>query len=246
MSIWSELSSYVGTLATDAVASVVETLRTVFQGDEETRRRVAFSVAIIALSAKMAKADGVVTVDEVHAFREIFEVPEEEFDNVSRLFDLAKRDIAGFDSYGAQVKGLFPGQDPSDRDVLQDVLDALFHIAKADGVIHENELLFLEEISAIFGFDAQAFDTIRMRHVSGEDVDPYIILGAQRDWDFARLRKCYLKQVKECHPDRLAARGVPEEFIVIANDRLAALNGAWETIQAMHGNSNRLKPATVS
>lgn len=234
MTIWKEIGRFLSAIATDAFSTIVESIKTVFAGDVETRRRVAFSVAIIALSAKMAKADGVVTEDEVDAFREIFEVPDNEVRNVARLYNLAKSDVAGYHAYASQVHSLFPAHDPQNHDVLHDVLDALFHIAKADGAIHENELLFLEDIALEFGFDEHAFDRIKMRHVFGSKTDPYAVLDAHRDWDFARLKRQYHKRVAESHPDRLIARGVPAEFVRIANDRLAAINAAWEQIEHQH------------
>ena len=115
-----------------------------------------------------------------------------------------------------------------------DVLDALFHIAKADGVLHENELLFLEDIALRFGFAAEAFDRIKLRHVSQGEADPYFVLGAEPDWDFPRLKAHYRRRGAESHPDRLIAHGVPPEFIAIATDRMAALNTAWDTIRALH------------
>jgi len=101
MSIWLRIGEFIQRISASAshgVVEVVEAVRTVFAGDPELRRRVAFSVAMIALSAKMAKADGVVTQDEVRAFQSIFEVPKSEARNVARLYDLAKRDIAGFEA----------------------------------------------------------------------------------------------------------------------------------------------------
>jgi DnaJ like chaperone protein len=234
MSIWSDLSEYISSLVSGAYTSVVEGVRTFVGGDVETRRRVAFSVAIIALSAKMAKADGVVTPDEVSAFQEFFHVPDEELTNVSRLYNLAKQDVAGFDTYARQVKRLFPGDDPSDDDILKDVLDALFHIAKADGVVHENEALFLEEIAILFGFSEQEFERIQLRHVTPEGQNPYAVLEADPTWPFDKLKRHYRKRVMDSHPDRLIARGVPAEFVSIANDRLATLNAAWEVVEASH------------
>lgn len=234
MSIWSDIGRFISTLATDAFSTVVENIRTTFEGDEEVRKRVAFSVAIIALSAKMAKADGVVTEDEVTAFQEIFSVPAEEMTNVARLFNLAKQDVAGYHSYASQVHKLFPRDDPDNLDVLHDVIDALFHIAKADGVVHENELLFLEDIAVEFGFNEHAFERIKLRHLSGDTCDPYKILDAEPDWTFEQMKRQYRKRVSEAHPDRLIARGVPPEFVVLATERLAMINLAWEKIEKMH------------
>ncbi|MEM1316807.1 MAG: DnaJ family molecular chaperone [Pseudomonadota bacterium] len=234
MSIWTDIGDFLGSTLPNAFAQVVEQVRTVFAGDPETRRKVAFSVAIIALSAKMAKADGVVTQDEVKAFREIFDVPEDELENVSRLYNLAKQDVAGFHSYAKQVRSLFPGDDPSDADILGDVLDALFHIAKADTFIHENELLFLEDILVIFGFDEAAFEDLKARHMLNAAENPYRVLGVSPDMAFDDLRTAYRQRLKDNHPDQLMARGVPPEFIALATERMATMNVAWETIEKLH------------
>ena len=210
------------------LATLLETMRTLFAGDSETRRRVAFSVAIIALSAKMAKADGVVTQNEIAAFREILEIPPEEMRNVSRLYNIAKQDIAGYETYAAQLRGLCQERE-GECALLQDVLDALFHIAKADGLVHERELAFLEHIGRIFGLSASDFARLRDRHILGPD-NPYAVLGIDPESDAADTRKRYLTLVRENHPDRLAARGVPDEFMFIATERMKAINAAYDQI----------------
>ncbi len=227
MSVWTDLGKILANATSGAIAALAEKVRTVFAGDAQTRRRVSFSIAIIALSAKMAKADGIVTENEIAAFRQIFEVPDAELDNVARLFNLARQDVAGFDAYARQVKTLFP----DDCELFRDVLDGLFHIAKADDVLHEKELEFIEHVAVVFEFDEQAFKRMLMRHMALEGRDPYILLDASPDWDFARLKAHYRKRVSENHPDRLIARGVPPEFVSIANERLACLNAAWEQIE---------------
>ncbi|MEL6946666.1 MAG: molecular chaperone DjiA [Pseudomonadota bacterium] len=234
MSIWSDIGDIISSLANDAFEAVVEGVRALFAGDGENRKRVGFSVAIIALSAKMAKADGVVTEAEVTAFRDVFDVPENELANVARLYNLAKQDIAGFDAYARKVRHLFPGDDPEDREILGDVIDALFHIAKADGVVHENEVLFLGEIATLFGFSEQEFEAIQTRHIHQGENDPYEVLGADPAWDMEAIKKQYRKRAQETHPDRMLARGVPSEFIALATERLAQVNAAWETIQRVH------------
>jgi DnaJ like chaperone protein len=182
---------------------------------------------MIALSAKMAKADGVVTRPEVDAFCRIFTIPAGEEKNVSRVYNLARRDIAGYEAYARDIAHLLA----DDAAVLEDILDGLFDIAKADGAVHERELAYLSRVATIFGFDEVAFARIRARHVIDQGGDPYLVLNADPSWDFPRLRRHYRRLVAENHPDRLIARGVPEEFIRIANDRLAAINTAWERIE---------------
>jgi DnaJ like chaperone protein len=185
---------------------------------------------MIALSAKMAKADGIVTQDEIRAFRQIFDVPQKETRNVARLYDIAKQDTAGFEAYAERLAAMCGSGHPNCA-MLEDILDGLFHIAKADGVVHEREVNFLRRISEIFEIDADHFESILARHAELGETDPYKILGIGRDASFEEIRKHYRKLVRENHPDRAIARGLPEEFIAIASTRIAALNAAYETIE---------------
>lgn len=201
-----------------------------FEGDPELRRRVAFSVAMIALSAKMAKADGIVTQDEVRAFHRIFAVPDNQRRNVARLYDLAAGDTAGFEAYAARMAALC-GSGQTNCRMLEDILDGLFYIAKADGVVHDREAGFLRRISDIFDIEPARFEAILARHVSGNAEDPYVVLGVVRGTPFEEIKQRYRRLVSDNHPDRLIARGVPREFIAIATDRVAAINAAFETIE---------------
>jgi DnaJ like chaperone protein len=233
MSIWDRLGDFVQRISSSAssgVAEIVEAVRTVFSGDADLRRRVAFSVAMIALSAKMAKADGVVTQDEVRAFQEIFSVPPGEVRNVARFYDLAKRDVAGFETYAERMAQLCGSGGPNCM-MLEDILDGLFHIAKADGSLHEREGQFLHRIAEIFRIDEAHYQSILSRHVDVGATDPYVVLGIERGKPFEEIRKRYRKLVSDNHPDRLIARGLPQEFIKIATTRVAAINAAYEMIE---------------
>ena len=228
MSVWTRIGDLFSSATADAFSTLVEGARSLFEGDKMTRSQVSFSIAIVALSAKMAKADGVVTEDEVNAFRDIFSIPDDQANNVARLYNLAKQDVAGFETYARKVKNLFP----DDETILEDVLDGLFHIAKADGVIHEKEMGFLDKIAEIFEISPTHYRRIKARHISDGENDAYLQLGADPDWDNEKLKSHFRKLVHDNHPDRLIARGVPEEFVAIANERLAAINAAWETVRA--------------
>lgn len=196
-------------------------------GDPALRRQVAFSAAMIALSAKMAKADGIVSNVEVDAFRRHFTVPPGEEKHVAQLFDLAKADIAGFESYASRIAAFYG----EDREGLEDVLDGLFVIATADGAVHRAELGYLEQVGTIFGLEGNDFERIAARYVVPEEGDPYVILGVDRALPTPEIRRRYLALIAENHPDKLVARGVPEECIAIANERVAAINGAWARIE---------------
>ena len=232
MSIWVRIGEFLSTVPACALSSLIERIRTAFEGNPELRRRVAFSIAMIALSAKMAKADGVVTQAEIRAFREIFIVPRDQERNVARLFDMAKQDVAGFDAYARQLSRLC-GDGSRDCAMLGDILDGLFHIATADGTVHERELGFLRQVAEIFEVGESRFEAILARHaIAGDGAsDPWRVLGVEPGASFDKVRARYRLMVAENHPDRLIARGVPEEFLAIANRRLAAINVAYEAIE---------------
>jgi DnaJ like chaperone protein len=194
-------------------------------------RQVAFTIAVIALGAKMAKADGIVTRDEVDAFKQVFRVPEEELKNVARVFDQARNSPLGFEAYAAQVARMFKSQ-PA---VLEELLDGLFHIAKADGQVSPQELDYLKEVAAIFGFGAHDFERVRAEHLGPDKADPYEILGVGRETGDAEIKAVYRKLVREHHPDRLIAKGVPKEFIDVATEKLATINAAWDKIAKERG-----------
>ncbi|PTW58820.1 DnaJ like chaperone protein [Breoghania corrubedonensis] len=228
MSLWSTLAAVASAIQAsgaqlfDRIANLV--------GGGEARNTFAFSAAMIALSAKMAKADGVVTSDEEIAFFSLFDIPPGEERNVARVFDLAKQDVAGFETYARRIASLFTEQ----PETLIDILDGLFHIAKADGYVHEAELAYLERVAEIFSIEERCFQQIRARHVI-DGADPYKVLGIERSASDAEVKRQYRRQVTESHPDRLIARGVPEEFVRIANDRMAALNEAWRQVSLERG-----------
>lgn len=190
-------------------------------------RDVVFTMGLVALAAKMAKADGVVVDVEVKAFEQVVEVPPGEHDRVKRLFELAMQTSDGFEAYANQIGSEFRDE-PA---LLEDVLDGLFHIAKADEAVHEAEFAYLRDVARIFAFSDMDFQRIAARHVRRAD-DPYLILKADRAMSDDELKRHYRKLVAENHPDREIARGLPPEAVKIATERLAVINAAWERIAA--------------
>ena len=194
--------------------------------------QMAFTVAIIVLGAKMAKADGTVSIEEIKAFREVFHVPERDMKAVGQIFDEAKKDSSGFEPYANQISDLFKNR----KNVLEDLLDGLFHIAKADNILHQSELEYLRQVSIIFGFTDFEFKSIKERHSSPEISDPYKILGLESNANFSQVKNKYKQLIKEYHPDKLIAQGVPKELIDVANKKLSVINDAYDRIEKKQTN----------
>jgi DnaJ like chaperone protein len=199
--------------------------------DRSATKQIAFTIAVIALGAKMAKVDGQVSRSEVAAFKEVFQVPAHETANVARVFDLAKRDARGFEPYARQVARMFRKGHP----VLEELLDGLFHIARADGQVHEKELAYLAEVARLFGFTEADFARIREANVGPDKADPYTILGVRREMSDDEIRAAWRKLVRDNHPDKLIAQGLPEEFVALANQKLATINAAYDKIAKERG-----------
>ena len=225
--MWQRLSDFVGSFSqrTGLAGSLVNAL------DPDTwlpgGRDAAFTLALIALAAKMAIADGAVTASEERAFRATVEIAAGHEEQVTRVFNLAKQDVAGYDSYARKVTRFFSDS----PETLEHVLDSLFYIATADGMVHEAELDYLKNVSDIFGFDDVRFEQMASQHVRLEaGVDPYLVLGLAPNAPPAEIRRVYRSLVAEHHPDRLIAKGVPEELIDVATARMQAINSAYNRI----------------
>lgn len=195
------------------------------QRSRAQRTGVAFTIAVIALCAKLSKADGVSLALEARAFEQIFHVPAEEEANVEHLYDIAKQDVAGYDVYADKVAALLADEPHLKRDVLE----ALFHIAAADGVFHGAENAYLWDVAQRFGCTQAEYRAIRAMFVRDEE-DPYTVLGVSHGVSDAELKVHYRRLIRENHPDALIAHGVPEEFIDVANRKVAALNAAYDEI----------------
>ena len=193
-------------------------------------KSVAFSIAIISLGAKLAKADGAVAKSEVSAFRRLFIIPRSEEKNAGRVFDLARQDVAGFDAWARRIAAMFPKGDP----VLADVIEGLFIIAVADSDLHENEIIFIDEVARIFGIPQDQLVTIRARHDRSHGCASCEVLGIAPDTPLPEARKRWRDLIRENHPDRAIARGLPTEAIRLAETRTRALNEAWDAFRDMH------------
>jgi len=221
MSVWTRISEALSALTKgESLTDVFDRLRT------PPERSVAFAIAVIALGAKMAKADGQVTRDEVTAFRDVFQIARKDEAGAAKVFDMARTDVAGYQDYAGQISRMF-GDDPG---ALMDLMEGLFHIALADGFYHPGENEFLEDVSRIFGVPDAQFRALRARFVPDAHPDPYMVLGVTPDMEYAEMRRIWRALVRETHPDAMIARGVPEEAIRLAEKRMIDINRAWDEI----------------
>ncbi|MFN4057535.1 MAG: TerB family tellurite resistance protein [Roseinatronobacter sp.] len=222
MSLWSRILDALQTLAKgEGLSAVFDKLRA------PPERSVAFTIAVIALGAKLAKADGQVTRNEVAAFRRVFVIAPEDERNAARVFNLARQDVAGFELYARKIAAMFPPRDP----VLMDLMEGLFEIATVDDDFDPREEAFLSEVAAIFGLSPKCFDCLRARFVRDGVPDPFDVLDVAPDAPIDVIRAAWKQAVRDTHPDRLAARGVPAEAVKLAEHRLRDINRAWEEIQ---------------
>jgi DnaJ like chaperone protein len=178
-----------------------------------------------------------VTRDEVAAFREVFHIPPSEEKAAARVFNLAREDVAGFEDYARRIASMLRSDDrPCGQDsMLCDLMEGLFYIAAADGTYHPGEDAFLSRVAEIFGLDEAMFRRMRARHSPDGEPDPYAVLGVDPGAALESVRDAWRAEVRAIHPDRMVARGVPEEAAKLAEARLAAINAAWDAIRAERG-----------
>jgi DnaJ like chaperone protein len=193
---------------------------------EKALKQIGFTIGVIVLSAKMAKADGKVTKEEIIAFRKKVNIPINEIKNVGRLWDQARQTIDGFEIYAQQIANLLGKKSP----VLEELLNLLLFIAKADGIISPEEILYLKKVSIIFGFLENDFNRIYSSNM-GNHMDPYQVLGVSQGTPIKNIKIKWKILAINHHPDRLIAKGMPEDFIEKSTARLQEINNAWDIIQ---------------
>lgn len=210
------------------------------QSHSREELQLAFSTALVVLSAKMAKADGRVTRDEIDTFKRVFsnlfQAADTDMHWAGQIFNEARNTADGFEPYAQQIARLVPPQ------VLEELLFGLLLIAQADGTVHPAEREFLRKVAAIFGFSEQQFQRVLHRGGSGNvrrpgkaEPNPYDLLGIPRKSTNAEVKAAYRKLARENHPDLLASKGLPEEMLEQANDKMALINRAYDRISKERG-----------
>ncbi len=226
MSLWTRVNDTLHSVAKQGrkASDIVDGLR-------KANRQVTFAVALVSLGAKLAKADGQVTVDEIQVFKTVFRISKADERKVGKVFDLAKETVAGFETYAAAVARLYK----DDERVRDDVMEGLFQIAAADGDITPPEEAYLRRVNEIFSLRAGSFQLRLDRFSAGDAQSPYVILGLDPSSPTGEVRLRWKELVRANHPDIVMARGAPPEAAKLAENRVADYNCAWDEIKASRG-----------
>jgi len=191
-----------------------------------------FALSLIVLSAKLSKADGQVSKEELIAVKDKLKIPENELDQVGKIFNKAKNESTGYEPYAQQIAQIYRGN----LNVLEEVVNILFYIAEADGNISKSEMNMIQDIAKIFGLNENQFNSLKESRKSSDKLNPYIVLESNPNDDLSDIRKKYLKLSKEHHPDLLLSKGVPNEVIEESKKKMRAINSAWDQIQKLKSN----------
>ena len=238
MSIWGSLiGGFVGFSFAGPIGALIGSMvggrissarRSGFQRSFAPPQQV-FAIALIILTAKLAKADGYVSKEELIAIKDKLKIPEHEMDQVGKIFNKAKEDSLGYEPYAQQIAQIYRNN-PA---VLDEVINTLFYIAEADNNVSDSEIKMIKGIAKIFGLSESQFEGIKESRKNSDKLNPYIVLGCSSNDDFATVRKKYLQLSKEHHPDILMNKGVPKEVIEESKKKMRAINSAFDQIEKM-------------
>ena len=188
-----------------------------------------FALSLIVLSAKLSKADGQVSKEELIAVRDKLKIPENEIEQVGKIFNKAKEESSGYEPYAQQIAQIYK----NNLNVLEEVINILFYIAEADNNVSQSELDMIQHISQIFGLSQSQFNSIKESRKNSDKLNPYVVLESKPEEDLTLIRKRYIKLSKENHPDLLISKGVPNEVIEESKKKMRTINSAWEQIQKL-------------
>ena len=197
-------------------------------GNQQNSQEV-FALSLIILSAKLSKADGHVSKEELIAVKDKLQIPDSEIDQVAKIFNKAKDESTGYEPYAKQIAEIFRGN----LNVLEEVVNILFYIAEADGHVSNDEETMIANIAYIFGLSQKQYQSIKESRKTSDKLNPYIVLESQPTDDLKTIRKNYIKLSKEHHPDLLISKGVPVEVINESKNKMRSINAAWDQVQKL-------------
>ena len=197
-------------------------------GNQQNSQEV-FALSLIILSAKLSKADGHVSKEELIAVKDKLQIPDSEIDQVAKIFNKAKDESTGYEPYAKQIAEIFR----DNINVLEEVINILFYIAEADGHVSNDEETMIANIAYIFGLSQKQYQSIKESRKTSDKLNPYIVLESQPTDDLKTIRKNSIRLSKEHHPDLLISKGVPVEVINESKNKMRSINAAWDQVQKL-------------
>jgi DnaJ like chaperone protein len=197
-------------------------------GNQQNTQEI-FALSLIILSAKLSKADGHVSKEELIAVKDKLQIPDSEIDQVAKIFNKAKDESTGYEPYAKQIAEIFR----DNINVLEEVINILFYIAEADGNVSNDEETMIANIAYIFGLSQKQYQSIKESRKTSDKLNPYIVLESQPTDDLKTIRKNYIRLSKEHHPDLLISKGVPVEVINESKNKMRSINAAWDQVQKL-------------
>ena len=188
-----------------------------------------FALSLIILSAKLSKVDGHVSKEELIAVKDKLKIPDDELDQVGKIFNKAKEESTGYEPYAQQIAQFYKGN----INVLEEVINILFYIAESDGDVSKSELSMIENIAKIFGLTESQYLGIKESRKGSDKLNPYIVLESKPEDDISEIRKKYIQLSKQHHPDLLLSKGVPKEVIEESKNKMRSINNAWDKVQKL-------------
>lgn len=234
MSIWNKVFAKAGDFFTKSQTAKSHSRELTINSDQLD---IDFASSVVALAAKMAKADGITTIEEAQAFRAAFPIDSKDEQTVNKLFTLAGGSVLGYEGYAKKLAKKYP----NNRILMMDILAILFLVAAADGQIKPIEHEFLTSVSKNLGLSESDFSRISQLFIKDAELNPYVVLGVHESDDDATIKQAWLKIVVANHPDSFLARGEPQEFLKAANEQTAIANNAYAKIKSERSQLNRIK-----
>jgi DnaJ like chaperone protein len=196
----------------------------------DERAQMTFFVASFSMLAKIAGADGRVVDSEITSIRRFMaddlKLNDRSMRAAEMIFKTALNSPQGFDDFAAQFYNEFHDQ----PQLLEMMLDILIRVSVADDDLNRIEEQLINSAVRIFSIPKDAYQKIRLRHIRDSD-KYYAILGCDPNDSDEHIKHQYRKLVRDFHPDAIASKGLPEEFITFASDKFREIQGAYEIIK---------------
>jgi DnaJ like chaperone protein len=215
---------------------------------EYRQRQGRFIYFLMALGAKLAKADGPVNRLErdmvERIMRDHFHLSGPGRAEAIHIWNTVKDNSESFERYALQ----FNEQFSRERYQINNMLDLLFMIAAADGGLHRQEELVLRRVAHFLRISPLQFERIKQRYyISSANREPaystldphYAILGAKPTDTMEDIKKKYRQLALEWHPDRLVAAGASQEAIRHGKEKFQLIKEAYDKITASRTNTTR-------